>query len=277
MAVCIIAILFVPETLKQSPDSATDEVALTLNDRARQALQEVRSLLSILKDPSVCVVLAVFFFSLPSSLGTYQFMLQFISKRYKIPLAETGYVQTTYGVAHIIVVLAFLPWLTKFVLRPTTPRLLHIENGRKRDIILARWSYAIIIMGALVLAISPRLPSFVTGLLVMSLGAGGDSMVKSTASALVAPDQTSRLFSLLGVVLIGGMLWTGPFLAALFSLGMHLDGRMASGPWIGLPYLGVAGSTAVMLVLMLFVRVPSETKAVVVEDGGVEAPRHGDE
>jgi len=277
MAICIVAILFVPETLKQKPDSAIDEVALAPNDRARQALQEVRSLLSILKDPSVCVALAVFFFSVPAVLGTYQFMLQFISKRYEIPLAETGYVQTTYGIAHILVVLAFLPWLTKFVVRPTTPRLLYIENERKRDVILARWSYVIVILGSLILAVSPRLPGFVTGLLVMSLGAGGDSMVKSTASALVAPDQTSRLFSLLGVVMIGGMLWTGPFLATLFTLGMHLNGKIANGPWIGLPYFGVAASTAVMLVLMLFVRAPSDTKAVVVEDGDVEGPSDQDE
>ncbi|KAH7029234.1 major facilitator superfamily transporter [Microdochium trichocladiopsis] len=267
MATCSVTVLFVPETL-QSKAQPDDAGALTLQDHAAQAVQELRNLLAIMKDPTICVVLAVFLLSLPPYLSTYQFLLQFVSKRYHIPIAETGFVQSTYGIAHIVVVLAFLPWLTKFVLRPSTPRFLRIENKHKRDLVLGRWSYAMTIVGSLILAVSPNLTGFTAGLLVMSFGAGADSMIKSTASALVAPDQTSRLFSLMAVMGIGSMLWTSPMLAGLFSLGMHLDGRNGgSGPWIGLPYLGVAASTTLMLVLVCFVRAPSERKASTVEAG----------
>ncbi|KXJ90296.1 major facilitator superfamily transporter [Microdochium bolleyi] len=252
MASSIVAILFVPETLIAKPVPGED-APVTLKERCAGATRELVYLFSVMKNPAICLVLAVTFFSLPPSLSTYQFLTQFVSKRYDIPIAETGYVQTSYGIATMLVVLAFLPWLSKFVVRPSTPQLLRIENKHKRDLILARWSYVMVIIGSCILAISPKLTGFVVGLFVMSLGAGGDSMLKSSASAWVAPDQTSRLFSLMGVIMIGGSLWTSPMLAALFSAGMH-----RGGGWIGLPYFGVAASTTIMLVLVLFVRAPPE-------------------
>lgn len=179
-------------------------------------------------------------------------MVQYISKHYHIPIAKTGYIQSVFGISHIVVVLLIVPVLSKLVVQPTTPKFFRVANEKDRDLILARWSYVVYAIGSFILGVSPTLPVFVAGLVVMSLGSGSASFIKSIATSHIDIEHRSRLFSIMALLDVGSNIWATPALAGLFTLGMRLG-----GVWIGLPYLGVSISCIMMLILALFVRTPT--------------------
>lgn len=247
-------IAFVPETFHSGQPSNTDaeSPSVTFKARAMQGLGQLIDSLSIIRIRSVALVLSICLLSLPVLMCTFQFMVQFISMRYRIPLEKTGYIQSLYGLAHIVVVLLIVPYVSSLVVRPTIPSWLRIADDKRRDLVLVRWSYAAYVAGTFILGISPSLPVFVAGLTVMSLGSGSASFIKSIATFHVDPAHRSRLFTLMALTEVASNIWSTPALAGLFTLGMRLGGG-----WIGLPYLGVSLSCLAMLVLALFVRVPA--------------------
>lgn len=246
-------IALIPETFATKSHSEEGESqAITLKARALQGFKQLQDTISIIWIRSVALILVICLLSLPVLVCTFQFMVQFISKRYRIPLAETGYVQSIYGIAHIVVVLLIVPFVSNLMVRPSMRRWLRMTvNVEERDLILVRWSYAAYIVGTFILGVSPSLPVFVAGLIVMSLGSGSASFIKSIAASHVDPEHRSRLFTLMALLEMASNIWTTPALAGLFTLGMRLGGE-----WIGLPYLGVSISCLAMLVLALFVRAP---------------------
>ncbi|KAI5863629.1 MFS general substrate transporter [Durotheca rogersii] len=251
-AVSTALVVFIPETFRRSPHvDGTESQPFTIRARARESIAQARDTLSIVRLPSISLVLAICLLSLPVIVCTFQFMVQFISKRYQIPLEQTGYVQSIYGVAHIVVVLLIVPCISNLIVRPSLPSWLRAPNENRRDLVLVRWSYAAYVAGTFILSISPSLPVFVAGLVVMSLGSGSASFIKSIAALHVDPEHRSRLFTLMSLLDVVSNVWAMPALAALFTLGMRWGGG-----WIGLPYLGVSLTCVAMFVLSLFVRVP---------------------
>ncbi|KAI8963498.1 MFS general substrate transporter [Daldinia sp. FL1419] len=242
-------VAIVPETFHHLVHMDENSSALTFKTRALRVLNQLKDSLSIVKTGSVTLILCICLLSMPIVMCTLQFMVQYISKYYHIPLAKTGYIQSVFGIAHVVVVLLIVPALSKLVVQPTTPRFLRIANEKDRDLILARWSYLIYAIGSFILGISPTLPVFIAGLIFMSLGSGSASFIKSIATSHVDAEHRSRLFSIMALLDIGSNIWATPALAGLFTLGMQLGGI-----WIGLPYLGVSITCIMMLVLALFVR-----------------------
>ncbi|KAI1489774.1 major facilitator superfamily domain-containing protein [Biscogniauxia mediterranea] len=240
--------LFVPETLttttKRTAPSATMQELL----RSRRSL---------------VLLLASALGAAPALFATLQFMAQFASRRYGLRLAQTGYVQSGYGGAQMVQALVVLPLVSRWWRRQrSTPSLSPSSLSRTspsssnnsehhRDLSLALWSYAILVLGAVVLGASPRLGGFVFGLALTALGSGFGSLSKSLMSLYVDAGQRSRLFSLVGVVEVLGSAYAHPMLAGLFALGMRLGGG-----WIGLPYYGLAVLVAACGSLLLFVRLP---------------------
>ncbi|KAI1468226.1 MFS general substrate transporter [Daldinia caldariorum] len=253
-ALTVVLITILPETFhRPSPSDDTAPVpAPTIKLRVIRGFAQLKDTFSIVGTISVTLVLCICLLSMPVVMCTLQFMAQYISKHYQIPLAKTGYIQSVFGIAHIVVVLLIVPGVSKLVVQPTTPRLLRVANEKDRDLILARWSYLIYAVGSLILGISPSLPVFITGLVIMSLGSGSASFIKSIATSHTDVEHRSRLFSIMALLDIGSNIWATPALAGLFSLGMKLGGM-----WIGLPYLGVSISCIMMLILALFVRAPT--------------------
>ncbi|KAI1371269.1 MFS general substrate transporter [Hypoxylon crocopeplum] len=246
-------IVLIPETFQRSPASDdTEPQQATLKTRALRAIGQLKDSLSIARIPSVALILCICFLSLPVLMCTFQFMVQFISKRYRIPLAETGYIQSIYGIAHIVVVLIIVPSVSNLVVRPELPGWLRITDDNLRDLVLVRWSYAAYIVGTFILGMSPTLSLFVAGLIFMSLGSASASFIKSIAASHVDAEHRSRLFTIMALLEMASNIWTTPALAGLFTLGMRLGGE-----WIGLPYFGVSFSCLAMLALALFVGVPT--------------------
>ncbi|KAI1803184.1 MFS general substrate transporter [Daldinia bambusicola] len=251
-ALTAVLITILPETFhRRSPSDDTAPMP-TIKSHVTRGLAQLKDTFSIVRSISVTLVLCICLLSMPVVMCTLQFMVQYISKHYQIPLAKTGYIQSVFGIAHIVVVLLIVPGVSKLVVQPTTPKLLRVANEKDRDLILARWSYLIYAIGSFILGISPSLPVFIIGLVIMSLGSGSASFIKSIATSHTDVEHRSRLFSIMALLDIGSNVWTTPALAGLFSLGMKLGGM-----WIGLPYLGVSVSCIMMLILALFVRTPT--------------------
>ncbi|KAI1077407.1 MFS general substrate transporter [Whalleya microplaca] len=260
IAISAIAIFFVPETLKhktaEEPEDPENPESATLKSRVLHIIDQFKESLSILKSPSLILLLLTALASTPIIYATLAFMSQFISKRYDIKLFQTGYVQSAYGVAQIIHALLILPWLTKYLIKGTTTPRFRSPDEHTRDLSLARWSFGVLSIGALVLGLAPTLAGFMFGLVLMALGSGYNSLSRSLMTLYVDPEHTSRLFSLVGMVEVVGGMYAQPMLAALFTLGLNLEGG-----WIGLPYYGLGAIQALAVVMLLFVRVPKVVRA----------------
>ncbi|KAI0149824.1 MFS general substrate transporter [Hypoxylon sp. NC0597] len=260
-----ISFLFVPETLKhqpaqddtQEPERGSEPEAAGRESRMSHVIARFKDSLSILKSPSLILLLLTCLGSAPIISATLQFMAQFISKRYGIRLAQTGYVQSTYGIAQVIQAFIILPWLTRKIMKSTTPARFRATDEHHRDLSLARWSFGFLIVGVLVLGLSPTLAVFVFGLLLMALGSSFGSLNKSLMSLYVDPEHRSRLFSLVGMVEVVGSVYAQPMLAVLFALGMELGGG-----WIGLPYYVLSIIVALTGSLLFFVKVPNEARVL---------------
>ncbi|KAI1378591.1 MFS general substrate transporter [Hypoxylon crocopeplum] len=256
-----IAFLFVPETLKHRhtqdenvPEPEDPEAEnVGLKSKASHVIARFKESLSILSSASLILLLLACLGTTPVLYGTYQFMAQFISKRYHIKLSQTGYVQTIYGVAQVVQALIVLPWIARYVMKSTTPARLRASDEHHRDLSIARWSLGFLVLGIFVLGISPTLAGFIFGLILMAIGSCFSSLIRSLLSLYVDPEHRSRLFSMVGMVEVIGSIYAQPFLAGLFALGMNLgDG------WIGLPYFGLSILVTVTGSLLFFVRVPKE-------------------
>ncbi|KAI1323370.1 MFS general substrate transporter [Xylariaceae sp. FL0255] len=255
-------IFIIPETSKEDTDNDSDDIASTgFKHRLAQSLRELKRSATIFRSPSMVILLLMCMLELPVILSTYMFLSQFASKRYDILLKDTGYIQTAYGIAVCIACFIVLPLLSSFVMKPEAPSFLRMSDDRRRDLIFLQWSFIAMMAGTFILGISLSLAGFIIGLMVLAFGNGASSYIKSLATLYVSSDQRSRLFTILGLAMIGSDLWASPSLAALFSLGMRLGGR-----WIGLPYFGLFVLCVIMLILSLLMRLPK-----VPGDGGNES------
>ncbi|GIC85845.1 uncharacterized protein Aud_001685 [Aspergillus udagawae] len=224
--ISLIPLFFVPETLSISiPDSNTPDDNFdpeesqpdTLKFHLSQSLQLLIASLESLKSYSMALVLSTFLTIVPGILGTSQFMAQYISKRFDWPLAETGYLLTLRGVIHMAVLLFILPLLSKLLLR--------YRNPAVKDLILARASVVFAAVGALCMA-APQIWVVMAGLAVHSLGSGLAPLCRSLATTYVAPQDTSKLNTVIGIAETTGSLFAGPALAWLFETGMRLGGLL---------------------------------------------------
>lgn len=248
-----IAILFLPETRtsKASSQEILASHSIKSDSMVAQIFSQFLDSLSILKSRSLILLLIAALGSMPVMDSTLQFLNQFVSKRYQIKIAQTGYVQSTYGVASIVMTLVILPWISAILINPATPARYKAKDEQYRDLFLARWSYAVLFLGALTLGFSPTLGGFIFGLILMAIGSGFGSLSKSLMSIYVNPAHRSRLFSLVGMVELLGSVFSQPLLAGLFTVGLRWH-----GVWIGLPYLGLAALIALSGSLLIFVRIP---------------------
>ncbi|KAF7585612.1 hypothetical protein BBP40_010474 [Aspergillus hancockii] len=121
---------------------------------------------------------------------------------------------------------------------------------------LARLKAVLAAAGALGMAAS-QIGLVISGLILLSLGAGLAPLNRSLATSYLSPQDTSKLNTLIGIVETVGMLFAGPGLEWLFKTGLKLHGSL-----IGLPYFGLAGMFVLCLVGLLFVHPPARAEDV---------------
>lgn len=299
---CVYAFL-VPETLKKTshskgqnhhvlPESNSQQNEsywARLKSQLGSLLAHFKESLSLLKSASLIVLVLIQITNFPVTQSTGQFMNQFASKRYDISIAQTGYLGSIYGIAHVVVAIVIVPtlstWLLKSPFFTADPTAIQTEalpqptsssssltvtsmpleepdqhkqkhDHRFRDLILARGSYLFLVVAFVLMGAAPTLTAFVIGLLVLSLGSAFNSLTRAIASVYVDERHHTRLFSLLGITEELGMIFAQPFLAELFAIGMRMNKRQDGMPWIGLPYFGIAILCVLGVIMLLFVRLP---------------------
>ncbi|KAI1174738.1 major facilitator superfamily domain-containing protein [Nemania sp. FL0916] len=249
------AIFLVPETLEPKSQNAESDNT-SLKAHVVNGIRELTSSAHVFATPSMIIILIITMLQLTLSLGTFQFLGQFTSKRYHIPLAETGYIQSVYGIAFSTVSFFVLPFFSSAILKSSAPAFIRFDDDKRRDLFLARGSYIVSLIATLILGSSGSLSGFVFGLVILAHGVSAEGFLKSTATFYVTAEQRSRLYTMLGLAAIASNLWASPALAALFSLGMKLGGT-----WVGLPYFGISGLCVLMFAMSLFIKIPRPSDA----------------
>lgn len=250
-------VMFIPETLKVKPSLSEENERHESHDQSwlSRTASQVKESVSVFRSSSLILLLVACLGSLPIFYATSSFMTLFISKRYGMRLYQSGYVQSGFGVAQMIIQLVVLPWVSKSLMRSNLHPYIRPADDHHRDLSLARWSYGMTMAAVGILGLAPSLGAFVFGLVVLALGSGCSSLTRSLMGLYVDPAHRSRVFGLVGMVEVVGAAYTQPMLAGLFSLGMSLGGG-----WIGLPYYSVALIVALITGLLLFVRVPHKAR-----------------
>ena len=248
-------IFLVPESLKRDPHDDDALSGSKLKTSLAQAFKELKKSASAFASVSMVVVLLITMLQLSLVLSTYQFLSQFTSKRYHIPIADTGYIQSTYGVGFIFISFFIMPWITSALVKPGAPAPIRFDDDRRRDLFLARASYIASMVGTFILGLSGSIPGFISGLIILAFGVSSEGYLKRIATLYVTAEQRTRLFTILGLSAIASDLWLSPVLAALFSLGMRIGGI-----WIGLPYFGISGLCIIMFLASLFLRLPAYSR-----------------
>ncbi|KAJ1323381.1 MFS transporter PCFT/HCP family solute carrier family 46 (folate transporter) member 1 [Microdochium nivale] len=295
MVAAAAATKLLPETLKMvevtaevSHGDGPRESSGSWKSLPTQALAAFKDSFSILESRSLTLLVATTLLALPASLCTLNLLSLYTSTRFHIRLADTGYIQTAFGIAQAAVALVLVPWLSKITMRtashggrskytngddrdardPPPPlastkprgissRLLTFSSEAQRDLGFIRVSLALLALGAAILGLAPSLPLFMAGLAVMALGSAAEPLVMGLMSTFVAPDHRARLFTLIGILQVVSACYSDPMLAACYAIGLRLGGGGGwGGVWMGLPYLCVAVFCAVQWLLVAFVRVP---------------------
>jgi MFS family permease len=144
-------------------------------------------------------------------------------------LREAGYLLSLRAFVNFVLLLALLPGLSRYLVKH-----LHFSSTGK-DLLLARISVIVLVLGALLIAISPTIILTIIGLVIFSLGTGTTALTRSLVTSLVDQEHVGRLYAAIGLVETVGNLSAGPTLAALYTWGLQLQ-----GPWVGLPFFALA-------------------------------------
>ena len=243
----LIFIIFIPETLdlKRTADLNTptrgQSFLQSIKSYLQQAVVWISKSSSILKSSTVTLILLTFLIQIPLVLARGQFFVQYISKRFEWKLVDTGYLLSLRGIISIFILLVVLPGLSK----------LHITwvSAPQKDLTLARYSAAFLILGSLLLA-GPNISSVISGVIIITFGDGLGSLCRSLITTFIDAKYTSRLYTLIGIVETISMLYSGSALAWFFTLGMK-----QKGIWLGLPYWWLASMCVLVFIALCFVRV----------------------
>jgi MFS transporter, PCFT/HCP family, solute carrier family 46 (folate transporter), member 1 len=254
--------IFVPETLQANPDSkknASLEEATFISSikyQVQEAFTHGARYLSMLKSVSLVLVILTYLLHFPSVIARGQFFVQYFSNRFEWGMAKTGYLLALRGAVSIFMLLVALPVLSKLLLSPPIRM-----TVAKKDLALAQFSLLAITIGAALLGGS-NVPTVISGVVIITLGDGLSPLCRSLATSFVDSRHTSSLYVLIGVVETIGMIYAGPALAWLFTIGLELK-----GVWLGMPYFWLASTAALATIGLCFVGLPACSVKLTEEDG----------
>jgi PCFT/HCP family folate transporter-like MFS transporter 1/3 len=254
--------VFMPETLALERKSTGEERLffsedegwrMTIWSQFRHQIRNAEGSLAMLRNRSVALLLVCFVLIGPAASGMTGIFLQYFSKRFHRTLAEAGYVLALRGGLVMLVMGVLLPGLTKLLSSPRARM-----SAYQRDLFLARGSAIFLVVG-LVLISGPNLGFVISGLVVFTLSSGISPLCRSLVTNFFEPKQTSRLFTLIGIIETVITLPCGPLLAWAFSTGMRLRGF-----WYGLPFLFLALFGVGAFVALFLLRAPESITVTIV-------------
>lgn len=167
--------------------------------------------------------------------------------------------------AEFVVLLILLPLVTHCL-----PSSIRILRPFKRDQYFAKWSISALAFGSLLLGFAPVIYIAIIGLVILALGTGQDSLLRSMATDLAPKSDVSALYSAITILrAIGGSI-SGPVYAGLYAAGMRYE-------CLGLPFLtsGVFFGAAVGLCLAVTDTKSKNTEAESADDQAAAEPLLG--
>ncbi|PYH86081.1 MFS general substrate transporter [Aspergillus uvarum CBS 121591] len=244
-----ILLMALPETLSfakavsPSAESATEceeGEELTLCGRLAKNFR------SIVSDRNV-VGLVFGLLVLTISAESVDFLLQYVSKRYGWSIAKSAMLLSLRAAVEFGLLLLLGPLLL-FLSWPS------LRDPQRRDLWVARVSLGFIVLGFLILSLSPTVAPAILGLIIYTLGAGFQPAVMSLLASLWKasnPTNLGSLYSTVAIILAAGGVIAGPLLSLMFQIGLRLGDA-----WVGLPYFVSACLCAGIAMVMLSVRLP---------------------
>jgi hypothetical protein len=242
-------LIFVPETLHMrlrenesatlTPDGASERsISInevdkpgffgTIKSQATNSLKEVYGSLSVLRSLPILLLLIPFLMQ-SFNRQSVDLSVRYISNRFHWKLRQAGFLLSMRAFVNFALLLALLPGLSWYLIKR-----LHLSSAEK-DLVLARSSAIVLVVGALLIGISPTITGTIFGMAIFTLGTGTVALTRSLITSLVKQEHVGRLYAAIGLVETCGGLAAGPTLAALYTLGLQLQ-----GPWVGLPFFAVA-------------------------------------
>ncbi|KAH7388904.1 major facilitator superfamily domain-containing protein [Cadophora sp. MPI-SDFR-AT-0126] len=249
--------IFIPETLrKKDKDDDEDDDTLQESPSAMgsvishfwHTLTQLSESFSMLKSPSLTIILFSFVVQMSLFFGKSTFFIQYFSKRFQWSLAKTGYLLSYRGIISVAVLVVILPGISRLLL---SPNLRFRYSAAKKDLVLAQCSAVLMILGYFCIG-GPTVPIVFVGIIVATLGDGQAPLCRSLLTAYIDPQHTSRIYVLVGIVEALGSMYAGPALAAFFTVGMSWKGL-----WLGLPYFWLAFQCSLVALGLCFVNLRS--------------------
>jgi len=248
--------IFIPETLRKKDNDDDDDDALQDSPSAMgsvishfwHTLTQLSESFSMLKSPSLTIILFSFVVQMSLFFGKSTFFIQYFSKRFQWTLAKTGYLLSYRGIISVAVLVVILPAISKLLLSPNYRFRFSVA---KKDLVLAQFSAVLMMLGYFCIG-GPTVPIVFFGIIVATLGDGLSPLCRSLLTAYIDPQHTSRIYVLVGIVEAFGSMYAGPALAAFFTVGMRWKGF-----WLGLPYFWLAFQCLLVALGLCFVNLRS--------------------
>ncbi|KFY83753.1 hypothetical protein V500_09918, partial [Pseudogymnoascus sp. VKM F-4518 (FW-2643)] len=240
IAVGGVCFLFVPESLHHPAKPLTMSTPVSprttspsrrpvdLLADVKKHLRTILSSTSMLNSTPAMLLLSTFFLVV-LAVQMVQLALRDVSARFHWSLAQSGYLMSVRAAIDMTVILVILPIASHLLTRPCGPAL----STRAKDYLLALLSADAMVIGCILLAVSPPLPLVLTALAIFSLGTGFMGLCRALLTELVPGDQVASLYAAVGVVEILGSIVGGPVLAKLYGIGLEWGGVWRGGPfWV---------------------------------------------
>lgn len=170
----------------------------------------------LLKARDVKLLLPCASLAIPVITVSINIVLRFIPVRFGWTITQTGMMLGARTSLNILALVAFLPFLGYILSK--------ICRGYERDLLLARISSVLLVVGQATLAAAPNLAAAMAGLVVMTLGSGAPSLCRACLVRLAADEGHSigLVFGVLAFCEALGYIVCSVGLGALYQVGIHL-------------------------------------------------------
>ncbi|KAL6825282.1 major facilitator superfamily domain-containing protein [Trichoderma camerunense] len=173
-------------------------------------------------------------------------ILQYMTRRFNWEWSTATYINTISSLTAVFTLLVVLPVASNIL---TT--YFHY-NAIRRDLLLARISIVVFIIGSTLTAVAGVPWLFICSMVITNLGMGIGTLCRALLNAVVEPHTIATLNTTMSTMetLMGFI--GSPVMGWLLSRGMELGGF-----WMGLPYLATTLLGVCVMMAIYLVRIPS--------------------
>ncbi|RJE18438.1 MFS transporter [Aspergillus sclerotialis] len=220
-----------PETLDkfEDPAATTAEEDPIKKTAVQEVYSRIRDFLHstrfIWQNWNVTLGLLMFLTTTLSRQST-NLLLQYSSTKFHWTIAHASFLLSIRGSVTIFNFLVIMPALSAVLVKR-----LHMSSMWK-DRRMCQAIGLIGMLGFALIFVAPTPATYISGLVLASLGAAFDVNARSLVTYLVAPHQVGTLYSASAMVQSLGALLAGPLFARLFQLGLNFGWA-----WLGLPFV----------------------------------------